>query len=62
MSSIKEQPLGVVPSSFTTLSTDLPSRPVLRTPVLLGDLSIRHPGTGATGTDRRAGRVGMRWP
>jgi hypothetical protein len=36
--------LAVVPSSFTTLSTDVPSRPVLRTPVLLGDLSIHHPG------------------
>jgi hypothetical protein len=39
-----EEPLAVVPSSFTTLSTDVPSRPVLRTPVLPGDLSINHPG------------------
>lgn len=44
ISSIREEPLAVVPSSFTTLSREVLSRPVLRTLVLLGDLSTNHSG------------------
>lgn len=59
MSSIEEQPLGVVPSSFTTLSMDLPSPPVLRTPVLLGDLSISDPVAVLAAASQRTSRIDL---